>query len=104
MLRRTRRRPRADWAGRAVLAALFRLLPRNRALAPSQPPIAPAPPDHPVADFSRERIKRRPVLGGIINEHIERIPEHSPHDRAGEPLSSHPLAAPHPRVLGFAHA
>jgi hypothetical protein len=26
------------------------------------------------------------------------------HDRAGEPLSSPPLAAPHPRVLGFGHA
>ena len=26
-------------------------------------------PDHPVADFSRERIKRRPVLGGLINEY-----------------------------------
>jgi putative transposase len=26
-------------------------------------------PDHPVADLSRERIKRRPVLGGLINEY-----------------------------------
>jgi putative transposase len=25
--------------------------------------------DHPVADLSRERIKRRPVLGGLINEY-----------------------------------
>jgi putative transposase len=26
-------------------------------------------PDHPVADLSRERIKRRPVLGGLLNEY-----------------------------------
>jgi putative transposase len=25
--------------------------------------------DHPAADLSRERIKRRPVLGGLINEY-----------------------------------
>ncbi len=30
-----------------------------------QPPL----PDHPVADLSRERIQRRPVLGGLINEY-----------------------------------
>jgi putative transposase len=35
---------------------------RSRQLHPPQP-------DHPVADFSRERIKRRAVLGGIINEY-----------------------------------
>ena len=35
---------------------------RNRELRPPRP-------DHPVADFSRERIKRRPVLGGLINEY-----------------------------------
>jgi putative transposase len=29
----------------------------------------PPRPDHPVADFSREQINRRPVLGGIINEY-----------------------------------
>ena len=26
-------------------------------------------PDHPIADLSRERIKHRPVLGGLINEY-----------------------------------
>jgi hypothetical protein len=26
-------------------------------------------PDHPVADLSQERIKRQPVLGGLINEY-----------------------------------
>ena len=29
----------------------------------------PPRPDHPVADLSQERIKRRPVLGGLINEY-----------------------------------
>jgi putative transposase len=31
--------------------------------------LCPPRPDHPVADLSRERIKRRPVLGGLINEY-----------------------------------
>ena len=26
-------------------------------------------PDHPVADLSQERIQRRPILGGLINEY-----------------------------------
>ena len=29
----------------------------------------PPRPDHPVADLSQERIQRRPVLGGLINEY-----------------------------------
>jgi len=29
----------------------------------------PPPPDYPAADLSQERIKRRPVLGGLINEY-----------------------------------
>ena len=29
----------------------------------------PPQPDHPVADLSQERIKRRPVLGSLINEY-----------------------------------
>ena len=29
----------------------------------------PPRPDHPAADLSQERIKRRPVLGGLINEY-----------------------------------
>ena len=32
----------------------------------------PPRPDHPVADLSRPRIKRRPILGGLINEY-ERV-------------------------------
>jgi hypothetical protein len=31
--------------------------------------LRPPRPDHPVADLSRERIKRRPVLGGLFNEY-----------------------------------
>ena len=35
---------------------------RSRQLRPPQP-------DHPVADLRQKRIKRRPVLGGLINEY-----------------------------------
>jgi putative transposase len=31
--------------------------------------LRPPRPDEPVADLSQERIKRRPVLGGLINEY-----------------------------------
>ena len=31
--------------------------------------LCPPKPDHPVADLSKERIQRRPVLGGLINEY-----------------------------------
>ena len=31
--------------------------------------LRPPRPDHPVADLSRKRIKRRPVLGGPLNEY-----------------------------------
>ena len=31
--------------------------------------LRPPRPDHPAADLSRKRIKRRPVLGGLINEY-----------------------------------
>ena len=34
--------------------------------------LRPPRPDHPVTDLSHERIQRRPVLGGLINEY-ERI-------------------------------
>nr|WP_018500979.1 integrase core domain-containing protein [Parafrankia discariae] len=31
--------------------------------------LQPPRPDHPVADLSKERIKRRPVFGALINEY-----------------------------------
>jgi hypothetical protein len=31
--------------------------------------LCPPRPDHPVPDLSTERIKRRPVLGGLISEY-----------------------------------
>ena len=31
--------------------------------------LQPPRPDHPVADLSRKRIRRRPVLGGLIGEY-----------------------------------
>ena len=31
--------------------------------------LRPPRPDHPVADLSQKRIKRRPVLGGLLNEY-----------------------------------
>jgi transposase InsO family protein len=31
--------------------------------------LRPPRPDHPLADLSHERIKRRPILGGLINEY-----------------------------------
>ncbi|HEX3963820.1 MAG TPA: integrase core domain-containing protein [Trebonia sp.] len=39
-----------------------RLPHRSRQLRPPWP-------DHPVADLSQQRIKRRPVLGGLISEY-----------------------------------
>ena len=41
----------------------------QRAAAPSQSAPPPAPPRPPVADLSRERIQRRPALGGLLNEY-----------------------------------
>jgi len=31
--------------------------------------LQPPRPDHPAADLSQEQIKRRPVLGGLLNEY-----------------------------------
>jgi transposase InsO family protein len=31
--------------------------------------LQPPQPDHPIADLSQERVKRRPVLGGLLNEY-----------------------------------
>jgi len=32
--------------------------------------LRPPRPDHPIADLTAERIKRRPILGGLINEYV----------------------------------
>ena len=31
--------------------------------------LRPPRPDHPTADLSHEQVKRRPVLGGLLNEY-----------------------------------
>jgi putative transposase len=41
----------------------------QRPTTPPRPQPSPPQPTHPVADLSYERIKRRPVLGGLINEY-----------------------------------
>jgi hypothetical protein len=43
--------------------------PLQRAAALSRRQLRPPRPDHPVADLSRKRIQRRPVLGGLTNEY-----------------------------------
>jgi putative transposase len=59
VLRRASPRPRMDWADRAVLAALIRLLPTRLRMHRLVTP----------GTVLRWRIKRRPVLGGLINEY-----------------------------------
>ena len=44
--------------------------------------LRPPLPDHPAADLSRERIKRRPVLGGLLSEY----------ERAAQKPRSRPVA------------
>lgn len=66
VLRRQHPQPKLDWADRAIFAALGRLLFQacwsGRQLRPPRP-------DHRAADLSKERIKRRTVLGGLISEY-----------------------------------
>jgi len=41
----------------------------NRRRPPRSRQLRPPRPGHPVADLSQQRIRRRPVLGGLINEY-----------------------------------
>jgi transposase InsO family protein len=52
---------------RIVLAQYARHYNRRRPHRALQ--LQPPRPDHPVADLSQEQIKRRPVLGGLLNEY-----------------------------------
>ena len=51
----------------SVLAKYARHYNRRRPHRGRQ--LRPPRPGHPVADLAQERIKRRPVLGGLINEY-----------------------------------
>jgi putative transposase len=52
---------------RSVLAEYARHYNRRRPHRSRQ--LRPPRPDEPAADLSQEQIKRRPVLGGLINEY-----------------------------------
>ena len=52
---------------RSVLAEYARDYNRRRPHRSRQ--LRPPRPDEPAADLSQEQIKRRPVLGGLINEY-----------------------------------
>jgi putative transposase len=63
------RSPRANcYAERFVLTARYEAHYNGRRPHRSLQ-LRPPRPDYPVADLSQERIKRRPVLGGLINEY-----------------------------------
>jgi putative transposase len=54
----------------AEIATLIeRLATENNGWGYKSRQLHPPRPDHPVADLSQERIKRRPVLGGLVNEY-----------------------------------
>ena len=53
--------------GRIVMAECARHYNGRRSHRGLQ--LRPPRPDHTVADLSQERIKRRPVLGGLLNEY-----------------------------------
>ena len=63
-------RPDADLRRTAPAAGPDRVCQAlQRTTTPSQPPVRPPRPDHPAADLSQKRIKRRPVLGGLLSEY-----------------------------------
>ena len=51
----------------SVLAEYARYYQRTTTARGRQ--LRPPRPDHSIADLAQERIKRRPVLGGLINEY-----------------------------------
>ena len=60
----------------------------------------PPRPDHPVADLSQERIKRRPVLGGLVNEYerAAQKPTSTPVAEFWNPAPRPPCRGPHPEA------
>jgi len=52
---------------RSVLAEYARRYNRRRPHRSRQ--LHPPRPDHPAADLSQDRIRRRPVLGGLLSEY-----------------------------------
>jgi putative transposase len=75
VLRRTHPRPRLDWADRAVLATLIRLLPArlrmHRLVTPRHRPALAPPPDHPDVDLPNQT--GRPPISAEIAALIARL-------------------------------
>jgi hypothetical protein len=55
--------------GRRPIAAVSYMASSVRSHKSPVEASTPARPDHPVADLSRERIKLRPVRGGLVNQY-----------------------------------
>jgi transposase InsO family protein len=61
----------------------------------------PPRPDYPAADLSQERIRRRPVLGGLINEYerTHRSPDQDQRPSSGTPRRNRWLERPQRTVV-----